>query len=309
MYIAALLLIVALDTAAVPQDITVRPGETLRTTSIGAGPSTVVFIAGIFGGAFGYRHLTGPLAEQGFRCIVVEPLGFGFSSHPGKADYSFTAQTERVGMVLDSLGVTTAIVIGQSSGAAIAYRLAILRPDLVTAVLSINGGPAESAATPGLKKALRFGGFLTKLMVGHGTLRGKVRDDLRKNSGDASWVTEDVVDQYTAGQADDIKGSIDGLRRMSKAVESQSLRERLSETQVPVRLLIGAMPHPSSVPASEVDLLRNSITDFRIDSVPGVGQYIHEEQPAAVLAAFNDLAASASAAASVTPAMPVPEPQ
>lgn len=297
MHPAALLLLFVLDTAAVPQDITIRPGETLRTTSMGEGPSTVVLISGIFGGAFGYRHLTAPLAEQGFRCIVVEPLGFGFSSHPGKADYSFTAQTERVGMVLDSLGVTSAIVIGQSSGAAIAYRLAIMRPDIVSAVLSINGGPAESAATPGLKKALRFGGFLTKLMVGYGTLRGKVRDDLRKNSGDASWVTEAVVDEYTAGQADDIKGSIDGLRRMSKAVESQSLRERLSETRVPVRLLVGAMPHPSSVPASEVELLRTSLADFRLDSVPGVGQYIHEEHPAAVLAAFSDLAASTTAVA------------
>lgn len=295
MHLATIALAFALDTVPVPRDITVRPGETLRATSVGEGPATVILIPGIFGGAFGYRHLTGPLAGQGYRCIVIEPLGFGFSSHPGKADYSFTAQTERVGMVLDSLGVSQAIIIGQSSGAAIAYRLAIARPELVTAVLSINGGPAETAATPGLKRALKFGGFLTKLIVGHGTLRGKVRDDLKKNSGDPSWVTDDVVDQYTAGQATDIKGSIDGLRRMSKAVEGESLRERLGETRAPVRLLIGAMPHPSSVTAEEVELLRNSVSDFQIDSVAGVGQYIHEELPTAVLAAFQELAVATEA--------------
>ena len=296
-----MLLAFALDTTSISHDITTGPGEVLRATTMGSGPATVVLIPGIFGGAFGYRRLTGPLVAQGFRCIVVEPLGFGFSSHPGKADYSFTAQTVRVGAVLDSLGVVEALVIGQSSGAAIAYRLAIVRPDLVAGLLSINGGPAESAATPGLKRALRFGGFLTKLIVGEGTLRGKVRDDLKKNSGDASWVTEEVVQQYTAGQAQDVKGSIDGLRRMSKSVEVESLRERLQEMRVPVRLLIGAMPHPSSVTPAEVELLHASLTDFRIDSVPGVGQYIHEEHPTAVLAALSELAASTTATAVDTP--------
>lgn len=297
MLLPTLLLAFSLDTAAVSHDITIGPGEVLRATTMGSGPGTVVLIPGIFGGAFGYRHLTGPLVALGYRCVVVEPLGFGFSSHPNKADYSFTAQTIRVGAVLDSLGVSGALVVGQSSGAAIAYRLAIVRPELVTGVLSINGGPAESAATPGLKRALRFGGFLTKLIVGEGTLRGKVRDDLKKNSGDASWVTEEVVHQYTAGQAQDVKGSIDGLRRMSKSVETESLRARLPETRVPVRLLIGAMPHPSSVTPAEVELLHASLADFRIDSVPGVGQYIHEEHPTAVLAALSELAASTTATA------------
>jgi pimeloyl-ACP methyl ester carboxylesterase len=295
MILQVLLLLFALDTAAIERDITVRPGETLRTTTIGHGAETVVLIPGIFGGAFGYRHLTGPLAGLGFRCVVVEPLGFGFSSHPGKGDYSFTAQTERLSLVLDSLGVTRAIVIGQSSGAAIAYRLAISRPDLVRGILSINGGPAESAATPGLKHALRFGGFLTKLFVGSGTLRAKVRGDLVKNSGDTTWVTDAVVERYTAGQATDVKGTINGLRRMSKSVETESLRETLHQTHVPVRLLIGAMPHPSAVTPDQVELLRSALTDFTIDSVAGVGQYIHEEQPSAVLAAFDRLAAITTA--------------
>ena len=102
--------------------------------------------------------LTGPLARTGYRTIVVEPLGYGWSSHPKDADYSFAAQTGRVSRALDSLGVTQALVVAQSSGAAIAFRLAVLRPDLVRGLLSIDGGPAETAATPGMKKAFKFGG-------------------------------------------------------------------------------------------------------------------------------------------------------
>jgi pimeloyl-ACP methyl ester carboxylesterase len=290
-----LLLLATLDTTAQARTVTVGPGEHLRTTIVGDGAEPVVFISGIFGGAFGYRHLTTPLTELGYRCIVIEPLGFGFSSHPSKSDYSFTAQADRIGAVLDSLGVTHAIVVAQSSASSMAYRLAYRRPELVRGVLSISGGPAETPATPVLKRSLRFGGFLTKLVVGKGMIRGKVKKDLIKNSGDTTWVTEHTVGEYTAGQAEDVDGAIDGLRRMSKAVEPESLRERLHETRVPIRLLVGTAPHASAVKEDEIDLMRTQIPDFEVEHIEGSGQYIHEEQPAAVVAAFTRLAATTSA--------------
>jgi len=290
-----LLLLATLDTTAQARTVTVGPGEHLRTTIVGDGAESVVFISGIFGGAFGYRHLTTPLAELGYRCIVIEPLGFGFSSHPSKSDYSFTAQADRIGAVLDSLGVTHAIVIAQSSASSMAYRLAYRRPELVRGVLSISGGPAETPATPVLKRSLRFGGFLTKLVVGKGMIRGKVKKDLIKNSGDTTWVTEHTVGEYTAGQAEDVDGAIDGLRRMSKAVEPESLRERLHEARVPIRLLVGTAPHASAVKEDEIDLMRTQIPDFEVEHIEGSGQYIHEAQPAAVVAAFTRLAATTSA--------------
>jgi pimeloyl-ACP methyl ester carboxylesterase len=292
-FIAALSLIALLDSSVV-RDVQIAPGEVLRTTSVGAGP-TVVFIPGIFGGAFGFRHVIGSLAEQGYRCIVIEPLGFGWSSHPSKSDYSFAAQTDRIGQVLDSLGETSVLVVGQSTGAAIAYRLTYRRPDLVRGILAIDGGPAETAGTPGLKHALRFGGFLTKLFVGAGVIRGRVRHDLIQNSGDTTWVTSDVVDAYTAGQAADIHGAIDGLRRMAKSVEPESLRERLHEARVPVRLIHGTSPHPTRISPADLALLTSELGDFEVDSVPGAGQYLEEERPELVVGAVGRLAADAVA--------------
>jgi pimeloyl-ACP methyl ester carboxylesterase len=290
-----LLLLATLDTTALVRTITVGPGEHLRTTVVGDGAETVVFISAIFGGAYGYRHLTGPIADLGFRCVVIEPLGFGASSHPKQADYSFTAQTDRIGAVLDSLGVSHAIVIAQSTAASMALRLAYRRPELVRGVLSIDGGPAETPATPGLKRSLRFGGFLTKLVVGKGMMRGKVRKDLVANSGDTTWVTEHLVSEYTAGQADDVDGAIDGLRRMSNTVEPESLRARLHEALVPVRLLLGTAPHASAVKEDEIALMGARLPDFSVEHVAGSGQFIHEEQPGAVLEAFTRLAATTSA--------------
>ena len=275
------------DTAVV-RDIEVAPGETLRTTSIGEG-EPLVLIPGLFGAAFGFRAIVAPLVARGYRCIVVEPLGYGWSSRPGRADYSFSAQTDRVGEALDSLGVGRALFVAQSSGASIAFRLAVARPELVRGLLSIDGGPAESAATPGMRKAFRFGGFVTKLALDESKLRHDVRREIVRNSGDTTWVTASVIQEYTAAQAADLSGSIDAFRQMSKSKERESLAARLHEIRGPVRLLLGSVEHPAEVPQEQRELLRLRVADFAADSVPGSGQYIHEEQPEAVVAAVDRL--------------------
>jgi pimeloyl-ACP methyl ester carboxylesterase len=288
----ALALAAGLTDSAVVRNIEVAPGEVLRTTTMGSG-RPLVLIPGIFGAAYGYRKITGPLATDGYRVIIVEPLGYGWSSHPKHADYSFTAQTGRVGRALDSLGVRGALMVAQSSGASIAFRLAIVRPDLVRGLLSIDGGPAESAATAGMRKAFKFGGGLVKLALDESKLRHDVRREIVRNSGDTTWVTDAVIRGYTAGQTADLSGSIDAFQQMSKAKEPRSLAERLGQCAVPVRLLVGTVPHPAEVTSEEQELLMARLPNFGTDSVPGSGQYIQEEQPAAVLAAVTRLAAAA----------------
>jgi 3-oxoadipate enol-lactonase len=279
------------DTAVV-RDIQVAPGEILRTTTIGTG-QPLVLIPGLFGAAYTYRMLIGPLAALGYQTIVVEPLGYGWSSHPKDADYSYTAQTARVSSALDSLGIRRALFVAQSSGAAIAFRLAIRRPDLVRGLLSIDGGPAESAATAGMKKAFKFGGGLVKFALDESKLRHDVRREIVKNSGDTTWVTDAVIRGYTAGQTADMGGSIDAYQRMSKAKETDTLTDRLHECAMPVRLLVGTVSHPAEVTHDQREMLSDQLPDFRADSVPGSGQYIQEEQPHAVLDAVARLSEAA----------------
>jgi pimeloyl-ACP methyl ester carboxylesterase len=281
------------DTAVV-RDIPVAAGEILRTTSVGSG-RPVVLIPGLFGAAFGYRKIVGPLAELGYRAIVIEPLGFGWSSHPRRANYSLSAQTTRMAAVLDSLGIDHALIVAHSTGASIALRLAYQRPDLVQGILSIDGGPAETAATPGLRRAMRFGGLLTKALLQPDAFRDEVRRGIVANSSDATWVTAEVVSGYTAGVTADLPGAIDAWRGMAKSVEAESLAIRLPECRIPVRLLVGAVPHQSGIGADQMELLRQRLTDFGMESVARSGQYIQEEQPGAVVAALGKLAAASYA--------------
>ena len=287
MIFLAVALVASLDSGVV-RHIEVAPGEFLHTTVIGSG-EPVVLIPGIFGGAYGYRKITAPLVRRGYQCIIVEPLGYGRSSHPAKADYSFTAQTKRVEQALTKLDISDALFIANSTGASIAMRLAVANPKMVRGILSISGGPAESAATPGMKKAFRMGGFITKLAVNEGKLRHDVRKEIVKNSGDTTWVTPRLIREYTAGQAADVDGSIDAFRSMSKSKETESLQNRLDDIQVPVRLLVGGIDHPSGVKADERELLAERIPDFALDTVAGSGQYVHEEQPQVVIDALGSL--------------------
>src|SRR2546421_11179437 len=133
--------------------IALAPAESVWVTVEGVG-DPVVLIRGLFGSGFGSRRVLRGLVDAGYRTIVIEPLGIGTSARPEHADYSLSAQADRVAAALDRLGVGDAIVVAHSVGAAIAYRLAYRRPDLVRGGVSLDGGPAEAATTRGLRRAV-----------------------------------------------------------------------------------------------------------------------------------------------------------
>src|SRR5204863_6542178 len=145
-----LLIVLLLADTSRAFSIALAPAESVWVTVEGVG-DPVVLIPGLFGSAFGYRSVLPRLVDAGYRTIVVEPLAIGTSARPEHADYSLTAQADRIAAALDRLAVRGAIVIAHSLGASMAYRMAYRRPDLVVGIVSIDGGPAERAATPAFR--------------------------------------------------------------------------------------------------------------------------------------------------------------
>lgn len=131
-----------------PQErrIELSGGESLRVVESGRG-ELIVLVPGLLGSAFGFRKLIEPLAQSGHRVIVIEPLGVGGSSKPANADYSLTAQADRLDAAFALLGVDEAVVVAHAVAASIAFRLAYRHPERVRAIVSLDGGPAEAAAT------------------------------------------------------------------------------------------------------------------------------------------------------------------
>ncbi|MFF0475857.1 alpha/beta fold hydrolase [Streptomyces sp. NPDC004284] len=86
-----------------------------------------------------------PLLSGAHRVIRIDLLGHGRSAKPEDRSYAVPDQARRAGLVLDRLGVERAVVVGHSSGGAVATALAEERPDLVTALALLNTGPRPSA--------------------------------------------------------------------------------------------------------------------------------------------------------------------
>jgi pimeloyl-ACP methyl ester carboxylesterase len=268
--------------------VPVAPAESLRVTVVGTGP-LVVLVPGLFGSAFGYRHLLQRLPAAGFRVLVVEPLGIGGSPRPRRADYSLTAQSERVAAVLEQLNQHPAIVVAHSLGASMALRLAYRHPELVSALIALDGGPAEETATPGFRRALRYVPWV-KWMGGVRRIRQLIRKDLIAASGDPSWITEEVVDGYIAGAAADLDGTLLAFLAMADSREPERLAPHLGEIRCPVRLVVGSAAHKGGVEPKQVQLLRERLPSFAVDTIPDAGQYLFEERPSSIVEIIQRIA-------------------
>src|SRR5574341_858796 len=212
--------------------VSVARAESLWVTDAGEG-RPVVLIPGIFGSAYSYRRVLPLLTERGYHAIVIEPLGIGRSAKPQRADYSLDAQADRVEAVLQQLGVTGAILVAHSANASMAYRLAYRRPDLVSGVVSIEGGPAERATTPGFRRAMVFVPWI-KWFGGINRVRKQIRKGLIKASGDTTWVTDEAVDGYTAAARADLDGTLMAFLGMAASKEREKLAPHLREIHCPV---------------------------------------------------------------------------
>jgi pimeloyl-ACP methyl ester carboxylesterase len=265
--------------------LAVAPGESLHVVTAGAG-TPVVLVPGLFGCAYGFRHLLARLPADGYRAIVIEPLAIGGSSRPERADYSLTAQADRLASAIRQLDTLPVLLVAHSLSASMALRLAVRHPELVRGLVSLDGGPMESAATKGFRRAMTYAPWL-KWLGGMKRLRPKIRHDLVASSADSAWLSDEVLDAYTAGAAGDLDGTLKAYLRMVESREPERLAPRLHEIRVPLRLVIGSSPHQGGITGEQIALLAARVPRFSLDSVPAAGHYLFEEAPDAVVAAIR----------------------
>src|SRR4051812_35104424 len=99
----------------------------------GSGPAVLLLHAGIADRSMWSADLE-PLAAAGFRAIAVDLPGFGAAPvAPGPQ-----AAWEDVLGALDELGVERAALVGNSFGAAVALRVAVVAPERVSALVLLS---------------------------------------------------------------------------------------------------------------------------------------------------------------------------
>ena len=119
----------------------------------------VVFLHGSGPGASGYSNFKGnypALVAAGYRCIIPDLIGYGFSDKPTDVDHPLSFFVECVSQTLDCAGVERCTLVGNSLGGAVALGLALDEPQRVQKlVLMAPGGLSELSeyqAMPGMQK-------------------------------------------------------------------------------------------------------------------------------------------------------------
>ena len=123
-------------------------GQRLHYIDNGSGP-VVVFLHGSGSGASGhsnFKYNYPYLAERGYRVIVPDLIGYGYSDKPEDAQYHLDFFVECIKQLLDHLKVSTCALIGNSLGGAIAIKFTLDNPAQVDKlVLMAPGGLEEQA--------------------------------------------------------------------------------------------------------------------------------------------------------------------
>lgn len=171
-----------------------RSGYEMHFQETGRGP-TVVFVHGSGPGANAYsnfEHNFRVIAGAGYRVVLPDMLGFGYSSKPTGLDYSLELFSSTLRELLDSLDIGHCTLVGNSLGGAIALDIALQQPQRVSKLVLMAPGGIESRETyfrmPGIQKMVS--GF-----VGAGFDRAGLRKMLELLAFDPGVVTDQLVEQ------------------------------------------------------------------------------------------------------------------
>lgn len=218
-------------TSLVPKYVTVDSSR-LRLLDVGRGP-TVVLVHGLAASMYSWRQTIDPLVQAGYRVVAYDNRGFGFSDKPATG-YSNAAYVHLLFGLLDSLGVSDAVLVGHSMGGAIVADAALARPDRVRGLVLVDAA-GLGVRYPFMLRVARWP--IIGPLFDHLRGRGATGGILRAIYGDPSRVTDQEIDQYYAPIALPEFGR--SLRGVLREFSFEDLQGRLGTLMTPTLVMWG----------------------------------------------------------------------
>lgn len=109
----------------------------------------MVFLHGSGSGACGHSNFKGnypELVKAGYRVILPDLIGYGYSDKPADVEYPLDFFVECVKQTLDVIGVHKYTLVGNSLGGAIAIKFALNYPQNVEKLVLMAPGGVENQA-------------------------------------------------------------------------------------------------------------------------------------------------------------------
>ncbi|MFT4255301.1 MAG: alpha/beta hydrolase [Caulobacter sp.] len=109
---------------------------------------TILLLHGFPTSSHQFRNLIPRLADR-YHVVAPDLPGFGFTTAPDGFDYGFARLAETVAGFTDAVGLARYAIYIFDYGAPVGLRLALARPDAITAVISQNGNAYEEGLSDG----------------------------------------------------------------------------------------------------------------------------------------------------------------
>ncbi|MFN0097308.1 MAG: alpha/beta fold hydrolase [Gemmatimonadaceae bacterium] len=254
-------------------------GEPTAVITRGTGPA-VVLLNGLLGGTARLEPLADQLVAEGFRVVIVDAYRLAADA----PDVSFHGLADAVAITLRRERVNGAVVVAHAHAAGVALRLAGSAPALVTDLLLLDAGVLPSTRSVGVTRAMRIASIVARFPGGRSLIRARLAAGIRANSGNGAWLTEPIAREYTDPLLDELPAVAKMVARLADAREPESVEQWLPRVRAAVTVLVGGAPHAIGASEDELALVRR-IPGARVRSVNGVGHFVHEEAPQAVLSA------------------------
>lgn len=197
----------------------------------GSGP-VVLFLHGSGPGASGwsnFRRNYPVFAERGYRTLVPDTLGYGWSSKPD-VDYTLDFLIGAVRRFLGKLGVERCAVVGNSHGGALSIGLALAAPELVSRLVLMAPGGLEERET--YMKMAGIRAMMKAFLVEGPITRESMRTVFSLQLFDPALITDEILSERLEIAATQPK-------RVLTSMQVPHLAPRLPELACPVLGLWG----------------------------------------------------------------------
>ncbi len=252
-------------------------GITMHYHDAGAEDRDVVlFIHGSGPGASGWSNFKGNypfLVEHGYRAIVPDTMGYGYSTKPEEGTYTLDDVAGQYKRLLDVLEVGRVVLVGNSQGGAVAITMALNYPETIEKLVLMAPGGLEERGTymemEGIKAMIR-------VLYKEGISKETIRKVFTLQLHDESKITEQVIEERYQIALTQHKDNIARIHVVNQ-------EDRLAEIQCPVLCFWGA--NDKFCPPTGAPKIASRCPDSRTMLISSCGHWVMVEYPKL----FNEL--------------------
>ena len=218
------------------------------------------------------------LAEEGFRVIALDMLGYGYSAKPKNGEYTIAGQAKLLKRLLDCIGIPRALIVGSSYGGAVAATCALDYPERVEKLVLVG---TVNNNRPLAYKLMRvfgsplFGDVVSPLLIGS---RRLLRRRMKRVYDRHAWVLDErrVDARHLPLRA---AGTQRAIIRTVRCWDAERISQCAHLISQPTLLLWGE--NDREIPLADGERLHAAIPGSRLIVFLKCGHLPHEEYPEA----------------------------